>query len=199
MKVKRFDNLWAMGLILCGVLLVTFYILKIFFPEFIIGVAETPRVVKFGRIIQSNKIYLHAFNFVIGYIYGYIHYCACCRTYKLNIKSNLILVGVLILLRLISEFYPTQYLSLNCASIVITPFLMCYANKNLSKETFCSTLFCFIIELGFEFFSLAVRDLTVMTSNPNVVSFIILLIDSFIWRIMLYLFYNYKTIKKEDK
>ena len=37
MKVKRFNNLWAMGLILCGVLLIAFYVAKIFFPEFIVG------------------------------------------------------------------------------------------------------------------------------------------------------------------
>ena len=40
MKVKRFNNLWAMGLILCGVLLVAFYVIKIIYPEFIIGIAE---------------------------------------------------------------------------------------------------------------------------------------------------------------
>ena len=45
MKIKKFNNLWAMGLILCGVLLVAFYVAKIFFPEFIVGVAEEPAIV----------------------------------------------------------------------------------------------------------------------------------------------------------
>ena len=88
MKVKRFNNLWAMGLILCGVLLVAFYVAKIFFPQFIIGIAETPRLVEIGTSIQSNKWYLHLFNFAVGYIHGYIMCCTCCRTYKLNWKGN---------------------------------------------------------------------------------------------------------------
>jgi hypothetical protein len=74
MKVKRFKNLWAMGLILCGALLIAFYVAKIFFPEFIIGIAETPRIVKLGTIIQSNKWYLHLFNFAVSYIFGYLYY-----------------------------------------------------------------------------------------------------------------------------
>ena len=52
MKVKKFNNLWAMGLILCGVLLVAFYLAKIFFPEFIVGVAEIPAIVNFALLVM---------------------------------------------------------------------------------------------------------------------------------------------------
>lgn len=58
MKVKRFNNLWAMGLILCGVLLIAFYVAKIFFPEFIIGIAETPRLVEIGTYLIRIKGHL---------------------------------------------------------------------------------------------------------------------------------------------
>ena len=63
MKVKRFNNLWAMGLILFGVLLVAFYVAKIFFPQFIVGVAQTPSIVKFGTYVDSNNIYIYLFNY----------------------------------------------------------------------------------------------------------------------------------------
>lgn len=76
MKIKRFNNLWAMGLILFGAILVAFYLAKIFFPSFIIGIAETPRIVEIGTIIQSNKWYLHLFNIANGYLTGYILFCA---------------------------------------------------------------------------------------------------------------------------
>ena len=54
MKVKRFNNLWAMGLILFGAILVAFYLAKIFFPEFIIAIAEIPSIVNIGNYIDSH-------------------------------------------------------------------------------------------------------------------------------------------------
>ena len=57
MKVKRFNNLWAMGLILCGVLLVAFYLAKIFFPEFIVCVAEIPAIVNFGEWQKVHSLF----------------------------------------------------------------------------------------------------------------------------------------------
>lgn len=199
MKIKRFDNLWSMGLILCGIFLVLFYVAKIFFPEFIIGIAETPRIVELGVAIQSNKWYLHIFNFIIGFFYGYVFCCACCRTNKLNWKGNLILVGELLLLRLINEFYPLQYSTLNLVGMVIVPFLVGLVNNTLSKETFISTMACFGIEFAFEFLSLVVRDLTTITTQLNIVSVLVLLIDGLIWRILLYLFFNYKNKNKEKE
>ena len=53
MKVKRFNNLWAMGLILFGAILVAFYLAKIFFPEFIVGVAEIPAIVNFVLLAMA--------------------------------------------------------------------------------------------------------------------------------------------------
>lgn len=198
MKIKRFNNLWAMGLILCGVLLVAFYIAKIFFPNFIIGIAETPRLVEIGTAIQSNKWYLHIFNFTVGYVHGYIYLLACCRTYKLNWKGNLIFSGSLLLLRLVSEFYPEHYNAMNYASFILTPFLICFVNKTLDKNTFISTAICFTIDIVFQIFSLLVRNLPAMSTKPNIVSILVLLIDMVIWRMLLCLFFNYKIKDKEN-
>lgn len=198
MKVKRFKNLWTMGLILCGVLLISFYIAKIFFPQFIIGIAETERIVKFGTAVQSNKWYLHLFNFVVGYIHGYIFCCACCRSYKLRWKGNLIFLASCVLLRLVSEFYPQHYTTINYVNFIFTPFIVCIANKNLSGKTFISTVVCFTVDLMFQVFSMIVRNLPALSANPNVVTYSILLIDMFIWRILLYLFFNFKNKNKGD-
>lgn len=198
MKVKRFNNLWAMGLILCGAILVAFYVLKIFFPHFIIKVAEIPRLVKFGNWVQSNKWYLHIFNFITGYIHAYILYCACIRKPYLSWKGNVVLVVSLVTLRAIAEFYPIQYSALNLAFMVIMPFIVCIIEKNLNKETFVSTVGCFALELAFEFLSMSVRDLTRLTPCVNIMTVLILMIDVFIWRILLYLFFNYKNTKKGE-
>ena len=198
MKVKRFNNLWAMGLILCGALLIAFYVAKIFFPQSIIGVAETPEIVKFGVAIQSNKWYLHLFNFATGYLHGYVFYCACCRTFKLGYKGHLIILTSLVVLGLVMEFLPEHYSTINYISLILTPFLICLSNNNLSKETFISTVVCFSLDLGFQIMSMLVRNLAVLTTKGNVITFLILLIDGFIWRIIFALFFNCKNKKKEN-
>ena len=182
-----------MGLILMGAILVLFYIAKIFFPSIIIEVAEIPTFVKLGNFVQSNKWYIHIFNFVVGYINAYILYCACLRKPFLSWKGNVVLLSSLLVLRLIAEFYPLQYSIFNCAFMAIMPFLVCLWEGELSNKIFVSTIACFGIELCFEFFSAAVRNLTAMTPNPNIVTVLVLLIDVFIWRIMLYLFFNNKN------
>lgn len=190
MKVKRFKNLWTMGLILMGAILVLFYIAKIFFPEWIVGVAEIPSIVKFGNFVQSNKWYDHIFGFITGYIHGYILYCACLRVKYLSWKGNVVLIGSSLILILLKEFYPLQYSTMNCACMVIMPFIVCVLEKSASKDLFVSTVVCFALELCFEFFSLAIRNLPTMTTQPNAVSMCILLIDLLIWRVILYLFFN---------
>ena len=185
--------MWTMGLILCGALLVAFYVAKIFFPELIVGVAEIPAFVELGTFVQSNKWYLHIFNFITGYIHGYILYCACLRKPYLSWKGNSVLAGSLVLLALVMEFFPLQYSIVNCTFMAVMPFLVCLIENNVSKETFISTMCCFGLEIAFELLSVAVRDLTTMTIQPNAVSMLILMIDLLIWRIMLYLFFNNKN------
>lgn len=55
MKIKKFKNLWTMGLILFGVILIALYVAKIFFPEFIVGIAEIESVVKFGQYVDTHQ------------------------------------------------------------------------------------------------------------------------------------------------
>lgn len=198
MKVKRFNNLWAMGLMLCGAFLIAFYLIKIICPEFIIGIAETPRIVEIGITIQSNKWYLHLFNFAVGYLHGYVFYCACCRTFKLGYKGHLLILTSLVVLGFVMEFLPEHYSTINYISLILTPFLICLTNNNLSKETFISTVVCFSLDLWFQIMSMLVRNLTVLTTRGNTVTFLILFIDGFIWRIILSLLFNYKNKKQGE-
>lgn len=192
MKIKKFDNIWTMGLILSVSILALFYIIKIFFPEFIVGIAEIPQIVEFGSFIDSNVWAKHIYAFITAYIGGYIYCCACCRTTKLSLKGNLIFVGFIILLRLVSIFMPTQYSSINYVVFVITPFLICHIDNKATKETFISTVSCFTIDIMSQVFSATIRNLLLIASSVNSASFTILLIDTWIWRLLLYFYYNNK-------
>lgn len=56
MRVKRFNNKWIMGLILCGAILIVLYIAKLIFPSFVIETAQNERIRNLGRYIDTHKV-----------------------------------------------------------------------------------------------------------------------------------------------
>lgn len=181
-----------MGLILTGAILVLFYIAKIFFPEWIVGVAEIPNIVKFGNYVDSHKWAHHLYNFSFGYFIGYIYCGACCRNYRLGYKGHIAIFVSTLLLRIISTFANGFYNSINYLNLVFTPFMVCVLNKNTSKETFVSTIVCFSVDILSQVLSLGIRNISLMATSINSATFTILLIDVVIWRVLLYLYFNYK-------
>ena len=195
MKVKRFKNLWTMGLILCGAILVLFYVAKIFFPQFIVGVAEIPSIVAFGEYVDTNKWAYYIVVPLYSYISGYFLFCACCKTYKMNWKGNVVLVSSIVISLLIQKFLPNIYAPYNYVSLVAQPFIILCVNKQISKETFISVCVCFIVDVMSQALSMQIRDIVMMTTKINFATFNMLLIDGLIWRILLYLFFNNKNKK----
>lgn len=67
MKIKRFENVWIMGLILSGAILLFLYILKLIFPSFVIETAQNEQICKIGRYIDTHKWawYLASSNIIV--------------------------------------------------------------------------------------------------------------------------------------
>lgn len=192
MKVKKFNNLWAMGLILCGVLLVAFYVAKIFFAEFIVGVAEIPAIVNFGNFIDGNIVFRNIFDFLSNILITGIYFCACCRVSKLNLKAFLVLVCYALVLRLCSNFFTGLYSVFNLGGLVFCPLIICLLNNNANKDTFISTVICFSVDSITQVLSMIIRDITLIANTLNTATYTVLLIDMIIWRVLLYCYYNYK-------
>ena len=186
-----------MGLLLMGGMLIIFYILKLVCPQFIVGVAEIPSVVKLGNFIDSHLWAYYLFDSFIGFLSAYIYCCACCRKSKLSIKGLIIVFCSIILLKLVVTFIPQQYNNINYVVFLITPFICCLADKNISKSTLMSIILCFSIDILSQVMSMLIRDITTMTIHLNSATFYILLIDAFIWRFLLYFYFNYKV--REEK
>lgn len=56
MKIKRFDNIWIMGLILSGTILVVLYVVKLLSPSFIIETAQNEKICLIGNsLITKNQ------------------------------------------------------------------------------------------------------------------------------------------------
>lgn len=185
-----------MGLILFGVLLVVFYILKIFFPEFIIGVAELPSIVEFGNYVDTHKWAYYLFNGSISFLGCYLICCTVCRTYKLNIYQTLICLLAIILLFIVQNILPYLYVEFNYSIMLLTPAVCVKLNKSELSKAFYPLVFTLLIHWMAQAITIKIRDISLMVSYPNSATFTILVIDAFIWLVLLYMYFNYKGDNK---
>ena len=192
MKIKKFNNLWTMGLIIFGALLVGFYVLIIVCPQFIVGVAETPSIVSIGNFIDRNKVCFYIFHFIVGLFSSYIYSCACCRVKKLNRNQTIVLLSFLLFSMVCQEFMPDIYPPYNYVSIVIMQFIIAYISNNENGKTFMSTATCFTVDVMAQAFSMKIRNVVIMTNCVNSATMFVLLIDGMIWRVLFYLYFNHK-------
>ena len=192
MKVKRFNNLWTMGLIIFGALLVGFYVLKKICPQFIVGVAETESIVRFGQFVDAHGWAFQIFQFVLGFLGCYILFCACCRERKLCWKGVLVIATYAFINPFVQNLLPTIAVQFNYVALVVAPFIILLLKDKLNKETFISTIICFSADIMSQALSMAIRDVVIMSTRVNSATMTILMIDGYMWRILLYLFFNYK-------
>ena len=192
MKIKKFRNLWTMGLILFGAILIALYVAKIFFPEFIVGIAEIESVVKFGQYVDTHQWAYYLFTFVTSMFMYYFYCCACCRKKGLSWIQFSIVAIVTILLFIIQKYLPTYYFGLNMASMIVLPAIICRLDKCADIKYLYSTATSFTIYYLAQMLSLEIRNISAMIHYPNIATLTILLIDAYIWAVLLYNFYNFK-------
>ena len=184
MKIKRFDNLWLMGLILSGGILGVVYILKFFFPEFVIEVAQIDSIVDIGHYIDTHKWAWYLASVIISFVSSYFYCCACCGKYKLTIKETIIAFSSCIALLIIKELLPNQYTVLNLINMVLLPLIF--------NGSFKYTVICFSSLNLLQTITLEIRNLMTMVADYNFATLTILTIDYYILAVLLYLTFNYK-------
>lgn len=197
MKVKRFDNIWTMGLIIFSAILVAFYAIKIVFPSIIIGVAEIPSIVAIGTFVDSHTWAFVIFNFIVSYIGGYIYSCACCRTSKLNLYQNIVLASFIAVSTIFNLFLTDLFAPFSYVTLVLMPFVMMIKDNKISEKSFISTAICFSVDIMAQAMSLTIRNIVILATSVNSATMTILMIDGLIWRVLLYCFFNYN--KKGEK
>lgn len=196
MKIKKFNNLWAMGLILTVVILLAIYGIKIINPAFIVGVAETESIVKIGQYIDTHKWAYYLANAILTFVVGYFYCGACCRKIKLNWKDLLVITGSMIISLLAQTFIPEYFAVVDVCVLIAMPTIINAMDKNTDANKFYSFGITFIMHNLAQIVSLQIRDVMLMVSQFNFATYIILLIDVYIWLIVLYFYFNFK---KENK
>ena len=183
-KVKKFNNLWTMGLILSGGLLLLIYLAKIFFPNFVIEVSHTQSIVEIGHYIDNHKWAWYVATFIVTFVSYYLICCACCKTKILKTKELLMIAITIIVLFLVKEFLPSQYTSTNISSMILLPFLM--------KGNFKSTTIVFVATNFLQTISLEIRNLSLLIADFNYATFLVLTIDYYIVCLLFYFLFNYE-------
>ena len=195
MKVKKFRNLWTMGLILFGAILIALYVAKIFYPEFIVGIAEIESVVKFGEYVDTHQWAYYLFTFITSMFVYYFYCCACCRKKGLKFFEFCLVALVVIALFIVQKYLPQYYFGLNMVSLIVLPMWICKLNKVLDIKYLYSTGFTFSVYSIAQVLSLEIRNISTMVAYPNSATYTILLIDVYICLVLLYNYFNYKERK----
>lgn len=181
-KIKRFDNLWLMGLILSASMLGVIYLLKIFFPQFVIEVAQIDSITRIGHYIDTHKWAWYLANTIIALFIYFLLAFTVCQRFKLNKKEILFVLATIFVVELTREFLPMQYLVFNCSSLIFLPLIL--------KGDFKITAIWFLTTNLVQSFTLEIRGLAYMISNFNSATSIVLMIDLYIWQVLLCLLFN---------
>lgn len=192
MKIKKFGNIWTMGLIIFGSLLAILYLAKLLFPSFVVEVAELPRIVQFGEWVDSHWWSYDIFNGLTSFFILYLYCCACCRVRKLDYCECCAIVASIIMSVLVQDFWQNFFVYYNFMVYVFLPMLIVFKRKIKDVSVFYSTCACFLITTLAQCVSLEIRGIYSVVSYPNTATYIVLLIDLYIWSVLLYLFFNNK-------
>lgn len=184
MKVKRFNNLWTMGLILCGGILFLLYLIKIIFPQYIIDVSHTDSVITVGKYIDNHKWAWYCCTFIVSFIGYYFSCCASSKRKILEWKEVAIICVTILVLFFSKEFLPNQYQVFNWCSTILIPVLCKAQIKPL-------TINIVIVNIV-QSLTLEIRNLSLMISDYNYATLLILMLDAYIIQLLMYFAFNYK-------
>lgn len=173
-----------MGLILCGAILLLIYVAKIFFPEFVVEVAQIESITRIGRYIDTHKSAWYVATTIMTFISYYLICCASCGKKFLNKKEVLIVFATILILYFVQEFLPKQYTVLNIISLILLP---CIFNGK-----FVNTVIVFSATNLLQTITLEVRNIQLMIINYNYATFMVLTIDFYILSALFYCLYNFE-------
>lgn len=169
------------------IFLIACYVLKIFFPEQFVLSVENETIIVIGEYIDNNEWAYYLFGIFTSFLTYWLYLCAVCRKWYLNWWQCLIVlatIGISIGLNFIDV---NLYTALSYSSFVLLPMLF----KARLKEVGI----VFPIHLLSQSLSLSIRNLPIYMTNVNALTIHLLGMESFLWLILFYIYFNYKEKK----
>lgn len=174
-------------LILTISFLVSFYVLKIFFPQEFVMAVENEQLIKIGTFIDSHKWAYYTMAFITAFITYWLYCGAICGKLYLNVKETLITMTTIILSFVINEHSPTFAMHYSICAMLVLPALFNGQIKRLALV--------YSIHGLAQVLSMNVRNLPMLFSTFNSLFGILMTLECYFWLLLFYIIFNYK--KKE--
>lgn len=110
--------------------------------------------------------------------------CCACRKKTLNWKELVIIAADIAFMYIVKAFLPKYYTAFNYISMILLPCIM--------RAKLLPTTITFVSLILVQTFTLEVRNIGLMITDCNFATLLILVIDVYMFQILLYLAMNYK-------
>ncbi len=175
---------------LCVIYLCAFYVLKFFIPDQLVLSIENERLILIGNYIDSHLWVKYLFGTLTSFVIYWLYLCAVCKRWYLNIVQSIIVLIIIGLSNVFSQIDANLYSALSYTSFIILPLLF---GAKLKEVAIVYTVHIFSQTL-----TLSIRNLPIYMTNINVLTIFIVGIESYIWLILFYIYYNYKEKRLWD-
>ena len=177
-------------LVLCGVYLIAFYILKFIFPEMLLQVITSPTMLRLGEVISTWKGFEFIFNIIGVSITFYLFACASSGKYLYNKSEIIYITSAIFISVLIYYLLPQLYTHTSTCCLFIMSVLI--------KGKFSYSVISFTIHGFLSQFLLEIRGFeTIITtiSGSFFLSGYVLSLEMYIWLILLSIIFYFKEKK----
>ena len=177
-------------LILCGIYIIGFYILKFAFPDKLLLAITDPNVLKFGEFIESNIIFTYIYYAISTALTFYLFMCASKGSFKMKWYALVCMVGAIVIYFLVSDYAPEFEIH------IVTSLMLVLAWINNGKMKYMIPTF--IIHGLLQQLLLSIRGFETILLTANVASLMVLTLECYVWLLLLGLVF-YLMEKKNVK
>lgn len=170
------------------VFLVAMYILKIFFPKEFVLAIENDAFVTIGNYIGNNDWARYLFGTITSFVTYFLYCSATTKRWKLKWYEYFYILIAIGLSIVVPMFFVELATYINIFSMIILPCVM-------GAEMRSVTIVYSVHGLA-QILSLNIRNLPLYMKNINALTRYALIFECWLWLILFYLLYNYKS-KKE--
>jgi len=177
-------------LILCGIYLVGFYVLKFAFPDKLLLAITNPSIIYFGEFIESNVVLTYIYYTISTALTFYLFMCASKGSFKIKWYALISMLVAIVIYFIVSNFAPEFEIH------VITSLMFALAWINGGKFKFA--IITFAVHGLFQQLLFSIRGFETIITEINIASGFILCIECWVWLILFALLF-YLMEKKNVK
>lgn len=191
-KLSMYVDITRTTIILCWVVLIAFWCLKLFGGNWFEIMVENENFVAFSEIVQNTWV-KYLVSFFTIFIANYFVFGAISEKFYFKGKLLFIVMGLIFSIWFVSNFINFANIKVWFGYIVLITYSLLYQKGFKKSYGFLAIL----LELIFTVLSMLTRNIEVQIMNNYLIGFI-LSIDVYIMFALYYLYINLKNLNKEN-